>query len=305
TPAMKGSPFAARSLPHLPLVFAVALFLAVTCYLLAHAAFDAGDVVYSLDDGYIHMAIAKNLVRHGVWGVTPWEFTSASSSPLWVALLAVGFFILGPHVSLPLALAGLSSILLLAVASRALRGAGAPAGQAGFVLLVGLATLTALALFTSLPALTMQGMEHPLHAALTLLAALLLSRIAADDLRSLPWPALLGYGALFAALPLLRYESLWLVAAGAILLLLRRRYALAAIAVAAALLPLTIFGLWMVAQAILFCPRRSCPRRSRPRCWPMTVCCAGWRVSPGIRCSGCGAYHCCSAWSAPQRRSSW
>jgi hypothetical protein len=36
--------------------------------------------IYALDDSYIHLAIAKNLTRYGVWGLTPHEFASSSSS---------------------------------------------------------------------------------------------------------------------------------------------------------------------------------------------------------------------------------
>src|SRR6185312_11768691 len=117
---MNASSFAARWLRPLALFIALALFLLITGIVIAHAAFDDG-IVYSLDDVYIHMAIAKNLAAHGVWGVTPWEFTSASSSPLWVALLTLGFLLFGPQVNLALILAGLASILLLALAHRALR----------------------------------------------------------------------------------------------------------------------------------------------------------------------------------------
>ena len=35
---------------------------------------------YALDDPYIHMAVAKHFVDHGVWGMTPFEFSSSSSS---------------------------------------------------------------------------------------------------------------------------------------------------------------------------------------------------------------------------------
>ena len=39
-----------------------------------------GNLVYASDDAYIHMAIAKNVVQHHLWGFTPFGFTSASSS---------------------------------------------------------------------------------------------------------------------------------------------------------------------------------------------------------------------------------
>ena len=33
-----------------------------------------GHIIYTLDDSYIHMALAKNLAQHGVWGITRYEF---------------------------------------------------------------------------------------------------------------------------------------------------------------------------------------------------------------------------------------
>ncbi|MCS6982267.1 MAG: hypothetical protein NZM65_08745 [Flavobacteriales bacterium] len=47
-----------------------------------------GSYVYPLDDAYIHLAIAKNLAFHGNWGINPGEFAGASSSPLYVILVA-------------------------------------------------------------------------------------------------------------------------------------------------------------------------------------------------------------------------
>src|SRR4030042_4674796 len=47
-----------------------------------------GRFIYNLDDAYIHLAIAKHIVRDGIYGVTPFEFSSSSSSILWPLLLA-------------------------------------------------------------------------------------------------------------------------------------------------------------------------------------------------------------------------
>src|SRR4051812_38397661 len=63
-----------------------------------------GRVIYALDDAYIHMAIAKNLALHGVWGVRADSFAAASSSPLWTALLGAVFTTVGVRDAVPLCL---------------------------------------------------------------------------------------------------------------------------------------------------------------------------------------------------------
>ncbi len=64
----------------------------------------AGGLFYSYDDAYIHMSMAKNLVRHGVLGITKYSYTPASSSPLWTFLLAFFYLIFGVNTWIPLAL---------------------------------------------------------------------------------------------------------------------------------------------------------------------------------------------------------
>ncbi|HEY5118629.1 MAG TPA: hypothetical protein VII90_04170, partial [Anaerolineales bacterium] len=77
-----------------------------------------GRFIYNLDDAYIHMAIAKHIVQNGVWGVTPYEFSSSSSSILWPVLLAGVFKIFGVREILPLGIALAASAILMAVLYR-------------------------------------------------------------------------------------------------------------------------------------------------------------------------------------------
>src|SRR5579863_5573742 len=83
---------------HWPLILAlIALWVTVgRLYVLCVRA-DNGHFVYVVDDPYIHMAIAKNLAAHGVWGVTPYQFSSSSSSIIWPLLLSSIYRLFGPH----------------------------------------------------------------------------------------------------------------------------------------------------------------------------------------------------------------
>ena len=78
-----------------------------------------GHIAYGLDDPYIHMAIAKNVALHGVWGVAPDTFAAASSSPIWTAMVAAVFLATGIHDAVPLLLnlfIALTGIVLLGAA---------------------------------------------------------------------------------------------------------------------------------------------------------------------------------------------
>lgn len=57
---------------------------------------------YTLDDAYIHLAIAKNFALHKVWGMTQYSFSSSSSSPVFTFLLSVLICIFGDHELIPL-----------------------------------------------------------------------------------------------------------------------------------------------------------------------------------------------------------
>lgn len=248
----------AASRPALPLPAAQAPFLLATALyaiitgIAAVALLQAlGEPIYGIDDAHIHMALARNLAQYGVYGVTPFEATHASSSPLWVLLLAAGFALFGPWYWWPGLLAALSAVAVVAIAARYLRRHSpaptsfADQAAAGFVLCVIVAG-------ASLPPLTLQGMEHPLHAALLLLAAWLGARALAERRRDNRRDAALL--TLCLLLPVLRYESLWLVALLGAGLLWRRRYGLAAGVAAAAGLAVCAVGFWAMSRGLTFLP---------------------------------------------------
>lgn len=151
-----------------------------------------GHLVYALDDAYIHMAVARNLADHGVWGVTRHEFTSSTSSIVWPLLLAAARVVGLSLDHAPLLLNVVFGLVVIAAAARAVPGPP----------LVRAVVLVALVLLTPLPTLALTGMEHTLHIASVLVLGLVLDRAFQGAER----PGLLAAaGALATAA---RYESL-------------------------------------------------------------------------------------------------
>lgn len=168
-----------------------------------------GDFTYPLDDAYIHLQIARNLVESGTWGIERGVPAFASSSPLWTLVLAAFALVFGAAEWLPLVLSYLFAALALVALLRFWREAGvspsaAAAGGVAFVVFVPFITLANL------------GMEHALHVC-SLVAFLGFAwRCSRSDSRrdfalTLTF-AVLAVGA--------RYESLFVVTPVALLFLL-------------------------------------------------------------------------------------
>lgn len=235
----------------LPLLAALLTTLVITAAGFAQTEQSLGEFIYPIDDAYIHMAMARNLAQHGVYGVTPFEAVHASSSPLWVLLLSLGFLLLGPWPLLPFVVATLCGIAILLIAHRYLRSQ--PSVDYGFADLAGRGfVLCLIAIGGSLPAIALQGMEHALHAALVLLAAVLgMDAIARRDPDRRRDVALV---LLCCVLPVLRYESIWVIGFLAMGLLWRRRFALAAGIAIAAALSVCAVGFWAMSHGLSFLP---------------------------------------------------
>jgi hypothetical protein len=172
-----------------------------------------GHLVYVLDDPAIHLSVADRIVHDGTWGVEAGHFQSASSSPLWTALVAVTMAV----SPLPDAVNPLVLNVAAAVAVVAVLGANQTVLRPSLrrPLDVGAAVVLVVAVLF-LPGLTLVGMEHTLHMALVLGAVVLFHRcIEGGPVRSPTWPALPAWApyALLALATLTRVETAF-VAAG-------------------------------------------------------------------------------------------
>jgi len=176
-----------------------------------------GHLVFALDDPYIQMAMAKNFALHGVWGITRFGFTSASSSPLWTFLIAVTYLLFGVSETSPFYLSLLCSALMLGVAYGVLRAYKLSPKLIFWTLLV-------LIFFTPLPTLICIGSEHPLHAALTILLTFLAARLLSDESPSTARRDLILLLAISPVLTAVRYEGMFLIFTIGVLFFLRRRW---------------------------------------------------------------------------------
>jgi hypothetical protein len=208
-----------------------------------------GRLIYAVDDAYIHMAVAKTLASHSIWGCTPFHFSSSSSSLLWTFGLGVAYRAFQVHDWTPLLLNVAFAVGTLVVANVSLARLGAPP-------LLRASALLGIVVAFPLAGMALLGMEHVLHVLLTIGFAV----VAVETLTNPPEDsrlirrrtvALCVLGALLAAS---RYEGLFLVGLACLAFLVRGQRLRAVSIGAAALLPVAAFGVIAVANGSYFLP---------------------------------------------------
>jgi hypothetical protein len=222
------------------------IWVAITCARVIRI--NDGRLIYALDDAYIHTAIAKNIVQHGLWGVTPYEWSSSSSSPLWTIVLSASFLIAGVRDWIPLALNIACSLGVLWVANLLLRREGVSRWGAFAVLLALIALLP-------LPTLILTGMEHPLHILLILLVVkqALPMLAASGRVRWLSRESLLLLVLVMLAMAA-RYESIFVIAIIGGLFYISRRPVYPILLAAAAAVPVVLYAVISTAQGAMIMP---------------------------------------------------
>jgi hypothetical protein len=205
-----------------------------------------GTFLYIQDDPYIHLQIARNLVMNGTWGITAGTFASASSSPLWVLLLAFGYALIGnATLYLPIIINVVAVFAIVLLMLRILKDFAIDRTRA-------LLVIAAVALVTPLGPFAFGGMEHALHMIVVLLFTYALAKVLGSlEVQKSDQALLLWMTPLVTAL---RYEGVFVIAVACLFLLLKRRYGLMALVGVLGALPLAAFGLWSVAQGGHFVP---------------------------------------------------
>lgn len=203
-----------------------------------------GVFFYTLDDAYIHMAMAKNFSLYGVWGITKYEFTSCSSSPLWTVLLSGLYFIFGVRDSIPLLLNILFSsftALVVSVFIRKFTGS----------IIVQLIVLLFILFFSPFVSVVFTGLEHSMQSFFIVLCVYYLYEVLSSEtgkINSIMLPVSV------MLLTASRYEGMFAAAGIFLVLVLRKRYLTGIMVISFSFLPVLIAGLVSVAQGWYFFP---------------------------------------------------
>jgi hypothetical protein len=221
----------------LPFLVSAMVYGILLCFALVRIdAITNGTQIYLLDDTYIHLAIAKNILMHGVYGISATESGMASSSILWPILLVSAGKLFGLKLVLPLVLNVLAGLAMLGMAQHFLRSNGVNS-QSGLTV-----TLLVLVLAFPMVAMTLDGMEHVLFG----FAIILFFWIAGLALKERSVLATPQMGVLlFSALLLtsVRYEGSFAIFVFCLMLVWKRRLLAIATAIAG-LIPLIAFGIF-------------------------------------------------------------
>jgi hypothetical protein len=230
---------------HWPLIITIASLYAVLIACLVSAVkVTGGNLIYVLDDTYIHMAMAKNISEHGIWGITGHGFTSSSSSPLWTSLIALSYFLFGPNTVTPLVLNVLLATIFIIWLYNFL---GKLSISRVYIFLI----LISVTMLTSLPSLVFSGLEHVLHTFICFIFICISAR-SLSELEERPG----GYLLLLIAplMVLVRYEALFLIFTVCCLFFLRKNLRMALILGVTGLCPVILYGVYSLSQGWFILP---------------------------------------------------
>jgi len=216
-----------------------------------------GHFIYAGDDPYINMAVARTLAHHGVWGVTPYSFTSASSTLLWTLLLSLTDVIWAGNRLGPLLWNLLFAALVLVVGYAILARYKVPP-MATFV------ALLSIILLVPLPTIVLSGMEHTLQTLVTFLAVFTAGRVISGDSGVYARRDMILLLILAPLATSTRFEGMFIIAAIGALLLLSKRWLFSLGFGVCGALPVLVHGIISVSHGWFWFPASVLLKASLP-----------------------------------------
>ncbi len=236
--------------PWWPATVASVIFLALVAIFVRRSLLvNEGHFVYPLDDPYGHMAIARNLAQHGIWGFNAINgFSSGGSSLIWPLLLAGCFKLFGVHAWAPLALNVVAAVAFFFYSGSLIRR-HTRSGLASVLILLAIMYLS------PLPTMACTGMEHCWQILICLVFLDLAAKSLSDDeppgsaAKARAWLPVLAF-----FMTMVRYEGLFLLGILGLLLLYRRQWRVAILCGITGGLPVLVFGLYACSKGWHFLP---------------------------------------------------
>lgn len=228
----------------------------------------SGVFVYALDDPYIHMTMADNLVNHGKWAVNQMNFSSASSSPMWVLVISAVYAALGKNLVTPFILNLLFQVMIIAIVCFKFREYGISKYKIPLLLLF--------IYVTAMPAILFTGMEHSAQIAFALLFVYYGIKliISSNSLKYLIF--------ITPVLTALRYEDMILVLLVSVLLFAKRKPLYGIIILLLGALPIVVYGLISVSNGWLFFPNTLLLKSTPPGFSPVDIIRYGFKAFTNI-----------------------
>lgn len=232
----------------LPLLIAITvLWIAIFIPLNSSMNLNSGHLIYTLDDTYIHMAIAKHFSKDGVFGVTKHNFTPSSSSPLWTLLLSFLFLVFGVSEFTPFIMNFFLASILIAVLSYFLEDRGFSQISKTLIFLLFI-------FFIPLPYLVLTGLEHILQILFSLILIFgVVNSIKTNDtdrfIITKPYIYITAF-----LLVSTRYEGLFLIGAIFLFLLIKKKFLNSLLLLISGLLPVIIYGIISISKGWYFIP---------------------------------------------------
>lgn len=239
-------------LKHSILLFTIFGFL-VVCSAIIYMILQQNDgmFIFTLDDPYIHLAVAENIAR-GHYGINLEEFSAPSSSIVWPYFISALTFLTN-ELLIAYALLAINIIFALATIyvfwlciTICINTSNNNSSIS--TLLIGFALLIFITANTNLIGLAFTGMEHSLQVFLCALIAYGCIRTISNN--SLSW--WLVFSIILA--PLVRYDTVAVALPAAAFLFMIGYYYKSTIALAIAATSIVLFGLYLTSKGLGFFP---------------------------------------------------